>query len=234
MIRYNKIEQGTLDWFELRWGRIGGTASKGLFVKSDTLLIDILSQRLEEFEPEDGFTSDAMERGKELEPFAREYLNSYTGLEFKETGWLQSLKNELLGISPDGITDCEINAIETKCFGRKEHTRVLLLNDIPKDNIHQVLQYFTVNPKLENLYWLAFRPESVRHFIKHITLDSEIDLGITKKIEVEVIGKRGVPIKPKIVTVPDVKTVREWVKLAHELADELLLEIKTEEEQLNF
>ena len=49
MIKHNELEQGSQEWHEIKWGKIGGTLSKGLFVKSDTLLIDILSQRLEDF-----------------------------------------------------------------------------------------------------------------------------------------------------------------------------------------
>ena len=90
MIRHNELEQGSQEWHEIKWAKIGGTLSKGLFVKSDTLLIDILSQRLEDFEPTDSFQSEAMERGSEMEPFARQYLEEYTGVKFENVGWLQS------------------------------------------------------------------------------------------------------------------------------------------------
>ena len=43
MIKHN-ITQGTADWLELRHGKITGTASKGLFIKSDTLLIYLISK----------------------------------------------------------------------------------------------------------------------------------------------------------------------------------------------
>ena len=43
MINHKEIKQGSIEWHELRWGKIGGTLSSGLFVKSDTLLIDILT-----------------------------------------------------------------------------------------------------------------------------------------------------------------------------------------------
>ena len=29
MINYKEIEQGTIEWFELKWGKIGGTLAKG-------------------------------------------------------------------------------------------------------------------------------------------------------------------------------------------------------------
>lgn len=214
MIRFDKIEQQSEDWFQKKWGKIGGTLSKGLFVKSDTLLIDILSQRLEEFEPEEGYTSDAMEQGNELEPFALDYLKEYSGIEFQVSGWLQSEENELLGISPDGITADNIKACEIKCFGRKKHYKVLLNDEIPRDNIHQVIQYFTVNPDLKELHWIAFRPEAVKHFIKVVTLDTEINLGTEKR--------------------PKMTTISECVSEAKKEAEQLLIDILTKEQQLKF
>lgn len=214
MINRKDITQRTIEWHELKHGKIGGVLSKGLFIKSDTLLIDILSQRMEEFEPaEDGFMSDAMERGHEFEPFARQYLNDYTGLDFLETGWLQCEENELLGISPDGITDCEEYQCEIKCFGRKKHYEVLLNNAIPLENIAQIVHGFTVNPKLKALYFIAFRPEAPSHFIRKIDRDTIVNLG-TKAKPVEL-------------------TVQGWVYKALNAADELLADIKVKEQLLS-
>ena len=214
MINYKEIEQGSIEWFELKWGKIGGTLAKGLFVKSDTLFIDILSQKLEEFEPSDSFSSEAMEHGTFNEPFAREYLESYTNLKFKETGWLQSEQNELLGISPDGITEDETIGCEIKCLGRKNHLSLLIENDIPLTHIHQCIHYFTVNPKLTKLYFIAFRVESVKHFVKELTLKSVINIG-TKA-------------KPKMLTI---EAARDY---ANEFADELLIKINKEKDNINF
>jgi len=182
MKNYKSIVQKTEAWHQLKWGRIGGTLSKGLFVKSDTLLIDLLYQRCENFvHVPEGFINDAMERGNTLEPIARQYLNEYLGVEFKETGWLQCEENELLGMSPDGLTEDETIQVEIKCLGGKKHYEILLDDDIPLDYIHQCLHAFTVNPKLEKLYFMAFRPESPRPFIKMLTRDSEINLGTKAK-----------------------------------------------------
>lgn len=213
MINRKDIAQKSLEWHEIKWGKIGGSLSKGLFVKSDTLLIDILSQRMEDFEPsENDFISDDMERGNDLEPFAREYLKEYTGLDFLETGWLQSEENELLGISPDGITDCETISCEIKCFGRKKHFQVLLSNEIPLENLPQIVHYFTVNPKLKKLYFIAFRPEAPNHFIKEVTKETIVNLGTKSK--------------------PILYTVEGWTLIAKKEADLLLNQIKEKESQL--
>lgn len=214
MIAYKDIVQGTPEWHELRWGKIGGTLAKGLFVKSDTLLIDLLSQYLEEFEPSDEFESKDMQRGKEMEPFAFEYICKYTNIAFEKFGWLQSEENELLGISPDGLTEDFKIALEIKCFGRKKHTEVLLENEIPLDNIHQIVHYFTVNPNLEKLIFIAFRPESLKHFVKELTKDSLVNIGTNAR--------------------PVMKKIAEASKMAKDSADELLLKIKDSKAKLEF
>lgn len=214
MINHKEIKQGSIEWHELRWGKIGGTLSSGLFVKSDTLLIDILSQRMEDFEPTDSFQNDAMQRGSDLEPFARQYLKDYTGYEFLESGWLQSKVNELLGISPDGITEDEKIGCEIKCFSRKKHYETLLNNEIPLDHINQIVHFFTVNPKLEKLFFIAFRPEAPKHFIKEVTLESIVNIGTKAK--------------------PILQTVSETRSNILELADTLLQQIKIKEQQLKF
>jgi hypothetical protein len=211
---YKDIVQGTIEWHELKWGKIGGTLSKGLFVDSDTLLIDILSQRLEDFEPTDSFENDAMQRGNELEPFAREYLQSYTGIQFNEVGWLQNSENELLGISPDGISECERFSCEIKCLSRKAHYSILLENEIPLDKIHQCVHYFTVNPKLEKHYFIAFRPEAPKHFIKELTLENVVNIG-TKA-------------RPKLMTI---EAIRDY---SIERANVLLTEIINKENELKW
>jgi len=214
MIVHEKLEQKSLAWFELKWGKIGGTASKGLHTKGDTLFIDLLSQHIEEFEPSETFENEHTKRGNDLEPFAIEYLEKYTGHKFKAFGWLQSEENELLGISPDGLTEDLTTACETKCFARKNHTEILLTKEIPLDNIHQLIHYFTVNKKLEELYFCAFRPESTQSFIKKLTLDSEVNIGTKAR--------------------PRLFTIREARDLSIKLAGELLVRINESKETLKF
>jgi hypothetical protein len=214
MIVYDKLEQKSLDWFEIRWGKIGGTSSKGLHVKGDTLFLDLLSQHIEEFEPSEGFENEHTKRGNDLEPFAIEYLEKYTGEKFKSVGWLQSDENELLGISPDGITEGLRIACETKCFARKKHTEILYNKEIPLDNVHQLVHYFTVNPKLEILYFCAFRPESVKNYVQRITLETEFNIG-TKS-------------RPRVLTVEAIRNQ------SIEKANDMLERINKSKESLNF
>ena len=216
MKAYYDITQGTEEWHNIRYGKIGGTLSKGLFVKSDTLLYDVLSELVEPYQYEEDYTSADMERGYQYEPIARNELSQYIGIELKECGWLQCEEVPLLGISPDGISEDETISAEIKCPASKKHTKTIVEDAIPQDNINQCLHYFTVNPKLEKHYFCSFRPENKYKplFVKMLTRDSEVNLGTKAK--------------------PVIKPIHEWVKLAKENAITLQCEINLIIEKLSF
>jgi len=200
---YNNIIQGTEDWFRLKWGKVGGSSSKGLFVPSDTLLIQLLAEHTEEFElDEDNYVSGDMQRGIELEPLHRSEIERYIGVSFNVPGWLESDECALLGISPDGISEDLTVSWEGKSPGAKKHISTVYANQIPSDNIHQCLHYFTVNPKLQMHVFSSFRPESKYPlWPKKISRESIIDLGTKAK--------------------PQCKTVQQWVDIAMHNALEL-------------
>jgi len=176
-VHYDLIQQ-TQDWFEIKWGKIGGSTSAGLFIKSDTLMLNLLAERTEQFQLTDSFSSAAMDRGNELEPEARQELELYTGLKFKECGWMQCEEIEILGISPDGITECETIHCEIKCPGAKKHIETCLADEIPLDHIAQLIHYFTVNPKCETVYFVSYRPESIKPlFVKTLGRFSDVNIG---------------------------------------------------------
>lgn len=184
------IEQHSTEWFEIRHGKIGGTRAKELFVKSDTLFYKLLSETIEPFDEdaEESFQSEAMERGNFLEPQARIELQKYTGLEFIECGWIQS-DNELMGISPDGITADFTIQIEVKCPGAIAHLKMCVADAIPLEYINQCVHAFTVNDKLEKLYFISYRPECIIKplFVKELTRDSLVNNGtIAKPVMVEI------------------------------------------------
>jgi len=237
MILYKDIEQKTEDWFRIKYGKIGGSTSKGLTVKTDTLLIEMLAARCEDFEPEvDSFENADMQRGNELEPIAIRETELYADVKLLNVGWVEHETIKMLGISPDGLNANSTIGCEVKCPGAKKHIETIKNNIIPLDHIPQCIHYFTVIDTLEELHFTSFRPENKFQplFVKTITRDSVVDLGLKKKIEVEVIGKKGVPIKPKIETVPDLRTVAEWVLYSEEKANKMEIDLLNELEKLKF
>ena len=230
-----EIEQKTIEWFAIRWGKIGGTRSKGLFVQSDTLLINLLAEHVEEFDEDmdEGYASAAMERGNELEPQALGALSQYTGFEFLPIGWIQS-DNPLLGISPDGITEDCTKQAEIKCPQAVAHLRMVLTGEIPAEYINQCVHAFTVNPKLESLFFCSYRPENELKpmFVKELTRDSLVDIGWTKKGKV--IEDRGYGEKEYVAKGPDLRSVSDWSKKAIEEAEFLQVKIASHIEKLKF
>lgn len=184
MIAYFNIEQGSTEWFEVKHGKVGGTRSKDLFIKTDTLLIKLIAEHIEPFDEdyEEGYKSDAMERGNEFEPQGRVELGKYVGVEFLECGWIQS-DNELLGISPDGITADLKTQCELKCPGATAHLKMILSDAIPIEYINQCVHAFTCNDKLENFYFASYRPENKLKplFVKKLTRNSLVNNGTVAK-----------------------------------------------------
>ncbi len=187
------LVQGSEEWHEYRWGKIGGTSAESLMVKDfQTLKNKLLACHLEPFEMEEGFTSEAMQRGNELEPLARQYISDYTGIEFLEYGWLQS-DNELFGLSPDGLSECQEYSCEIKCPSKEVHTGYIVGDILPY--FWQNVSYFAVNPKLKKHYFISYRPESsIPAYIVELTRDSLVYR--TKTIK-ENIGESADKLKAK-------------------------------------
>jgi len=78
-----------------------------------------------------------------------------------------------------------------------------------------VLHAFTVNPKLEQMYFVSYRFENKIKplWYKMLTKDSEINLGTKAK--------------------PVIKTVAEWVAIARENAEDLNKQINDKLNELN-
>lgn len=211
----HNLEQGSKEWFEMKHGKIGGTRSKQLFVKSDTLLIELLAEITEPYdEDKESYKSDAMENGQYLEPQARLELQKYCGIEFLEVGWIQS-DNELLGVSPDGISKCATIGCEIKCPEAKKHLRTCLKDEIPLDNINQCIHNFAVNTELKEFYFVSYRPESIKPlFVKKLNRESLVNIGTDAK--------------------PIFKTISEVVTEIYKHTEALQKKIKESINKLNF
>lgn len=162
MIANYDIEQGTYEWHEIRYGKIGGTLSSSILVKTDTLLNDLISSRLEPFEyQDDEYKSNSMERGNFMEIEAINKVSEKHGVKFNSCGWLNSSEFDNVGISPDGISECETIQSEVKCPQRKNHTKYIREQIVPLDYVDQVTHAFLVNEKLEKVIFASYRPESI-------------------------------------------------------------------------
>jgi putative phage-type endonuclease len=137
------IEQGTEAWFQMRLGKI--TASRitdviaqvksGEAAGRENYRIELVCERLTG-KPTEGFTNAHMERGTELEPFARAWYEVETGEFVKQVPFVDHPTIKNAGASPDGIIGEGL--IEIKCPMAKTHIKYLLEDRVPAKYMPQM------------------------------------------------------------------------------------------------
>jgi len=162
---YENIIQGSIEWHEIRYGKIGGSTAGKLMTKLDKPVREcadyfrLLADMMEDFDPDiESYQSDAMKRGNELEVDAREEYERIFGVEVKQIGWAE-LDNGLIGISPDGLVS-DKHAIEIKCPEKQTHAAYILDNSKFLETYKwQIVHYFYVLG-VEKVTCISFRPEN--------------------------------------------------------------------------
>jgi len=111
---YEKVEQGSQEWLDLRKGKMTashadaiGTAGKGL----DTYIRKMMAESYSRAEKEQ-YTNEDMERGKELEDQARSIYAINNGVEVSQVGFIEH--SQYAGCSPDSLVG-EDGGLEIKC-----------------------------------------------------------------------------------------------------------------------
>lgn len=151
------VEQGTVEWHDQRFGCVTGTriqnavgakwdARKKEWKLGDekiqaTLMYELLSERMSQNEISD-FTSSAMERGNELEPFAIKAASDNMDLNYQPCGMLGCDWSKYFKFSPDAIYESDgvvIGGLETKCPSGKKHIEYILNDEIPREYFWQVI-----------------------------------------------------------------------------------------------
>ena len=138
----HKIDQRSDEWHQLRLGKwtasafdkaITGTGKESASAKTvnNRLVAEMLLG-----EPDSTFSSEAMERGKELEQEAFDYLNLVLGSEFEAVGFIDSGLG--YGCSPDGLDKKNKIGLELKCPLAHTHIEYLAANELPAKYFAQV------------------------------------------------------------------------------------------------
>jgi len=166
-MKISKNKQGTSEWLQERLGKITGSRLKEVFKKNNLPFIYKLigEDGIDGEDLEDGYKSEAMERGNLLEPIARKKYINLKNINIIEFGLCVHDKLDYMAISPDGFTEDRRGAIEVKCPSTTKHVEYCLINRIPNEYKYQVYQYFLVNEKLE---WLDFVSYDDRYLPKPI------------------------------------------------------------------
>ena len=137
-MKYYDIEQGSEQWFELRLGKFTSSTFKNLFAKPTTIayqkeINQVVFERLTGKVPE-SFSNDYMQRGKELEPIAREAYETETFNVVKNGGFFG---DKWVGSSPDGLVDDD-GLVEIKCPAFNTMIEYLMKQKLPSEYFYQV------------------------------------------------------------------------------------------------
>lgn len=169
------IKQGEAAWLKAKLGVVTGTRIKKAIAKDNLPLVDeIIAERGSQVIDDDSYTSEAMQRGKDMEPVAVRVYEKQTGLVCKEVGFGLHDTYDWLGISPDRFVMVgrkRRKGIEVKCPGTKKHVQYIRQDQIPAEYRGQVLNYFLCEPDCETVDFISyddrFKPKPL--FIKTVT-----------------------------------------------------------------
>ncbi len=155
LTQYAEMEQRSDEWYEARCGIVTASAVGQLITpstlriaandKSRALVYQLVAERITgHVEPT--FTNDAMWRGIEDEPRARDlYSEKYAPV--TEVGFMvrddwgfkigYSPDGTVIGYSPDGLVGDD-GLIEVKSRRQKKHLATILADEVPTENMAQI------------------------------------------------------------------------------------------------
>jgi len=178
------VQQGSMEWFMLRCGKITGTRIKDVLKADNLNLMDeLIAEQLTEMWDDSDYISESMQRGIDLEPEALELYEEIHGVKLIRGGFIQCEMFPLLGYSPDGRVDM-VGGVEVKCLGSKKHIQYLRQNILPNDYKWQVLCSFIINPKCEWYDFMSYDPRvQQRPYFIHRTTRESVLPDINKAVE---------------------------------------------------
>lgn len=136
------FEQGSPEWNNSRCGIPTASVfdqiitTKGEPSKSQQRLLYKLAGEAITGQPEESYSSTAMERGKVLEAEARALYEFHTGRTVEQVGIVYSDERKLWACSPDGLM--ADRGLEIKCPSMAVHVSYLLGKKLPTDYFQQV------------------------------------------------------------------------------------------------
>ena len=170
-----EMEQGTQEWLEARLGCPSGSGFSKLITASGTpsssaeSYINDLIAELITGESTPFHVTEWMQRGTELEPFARMNYELETDLEVTQVGFCMPDNNLRCGVSPDGLIGGD-GGIEIKCPKPSTHVKYLRKGTLPSEYKAQVMgclwitgrewwDFMSYHPQMPNLLIRVHRDE---------------------------------------------------------------------------
>ena len=178
------IIQGTPEWLQLRLGHVTASRVADIMAKTKTgpsasrqnYLIELAIQRVTGV-VEESYKNEAMIRGTEEEPKARQAYELLTETFVEEVPFVKHKTIEWFGCSPDGIiknNDGTYNLLEIKNSNSATHWSYIKANEPPtKYKIQMMAQMACTGAQWCDFFSYDSRmPEGSRHFLKRMMRDN--------------------------------------------------------------
>lgn len=186
------MQQNSPEWFAARCGKVTASRIADVVAKTKTgvsamrvnYMAELLAERLTGL-PVEGFKSDAMKWGSEVEPEARAAYEFYRNQTVTEVGFVLHPNIDQSGASPDGFVGGE-GLVEIKCPNTATHMDTLLGQSVPAKYINQMQWQMACADRK----WCDFvsydprMPEHLRLFVRRVERDDKQ----IAKLEEEVVG----------------------------------------------
>lgn len=183
------INQGSQEWHELRLGKITASRISDVIAQIKTgeaasradYRIELVCERLTG-KPTESYINADMERGTELEQFARAWYEVKAGIFVKQVAFVDHPSIEMSGASPDGIIDDGL--IEIKCPKAKTHIKYILDDKVPAKYMPQMAwQMACTGAKwVDFVSWCPDLPENMQIFIKRYERNDEYIAELEAKV----------------------------------------------------
>ncbi len=132
------MEQGSDEWFAIRLGKISASNFKVAIGKPSatrSLLMRKLIGEIRSGKRQQSLKTFYMEKGTELEPYARFEYEKYNACEVQQVGFVEM--NEQTGCSPDGLVGPD-GGLQIKCPIISTHIKYIHDKILPTDYVPQV------------------------------------------------------------------------------------------------
>lgn len=188
-VEHIEVEQGTDEWLQARLGVPSASSFKKLITSTgkvastfDDYCYELATEHVTG-ERTSVFINDAMRRGNELEPVAREMYEFILNVNVMEYGFL---KSETYGCSPDGIIESGgvMWGLEIKCPLTKTHLKWLDKGKLPPEHKAQVQgcmlvtgldrwDFYSYNEHFEDLHIIVERDEEYINQLKELLAQAD-------------------------------------------------------------
>jgi hypothetical protein len=214
-MNYQRIQQQSKEWWELKVGKVSGTRFGLLISGRENTLVDELANEVLDGQCDfDDFTNEDMLFGQENEPIALQIYSQRSGIALEHGGVILSDFSPIHMASPDAV-NCERGiVVEVKCtmHGKTQLNR--FRKGIDSNHLGQVINYFAVSDSVNEVHWLSYCPYRPERDLIVIVFkrDTVISSKETKARGLEVVTIQDVVIQGRTALVGLEKEVNDLVR----------------------